>query len=162
MRMLLLAGAVAVATLAAVVVVGLRVVDDDEPTWPEQASKACERGLAEARAAVAAGNAVTDAEQRTVELYASATEIEGGVLAELEALPRPPEDELVIEQTLAILQESHETDMRAVRALRFRFDPVLLQRRIDDTVAILGDVRARFRSLGADDCVSYYDPASYG
>src|SRR5918993_1039376 len=54
MRMLLLAGAVAVAVLAGVIVVGLRVVGDGDPKWAEHATAACERGLEESRGAVAA------------------------------------------------------------------------------------------------------------
>ena len=43
--MLLLAGGVAVAVLAVVVVVGLDLIGEDEPEWAEQATAACERGL---------------------------------------------------------------------------------------------------------------------
>jgi hypothetical protein len=76
MRMLLVAGAVAVAVLAAVVVVGLRVLAEDEPPWSERATATCERGLAEARAAVSAGQQVAGVERRTLQVYAASTEIE--------------------------------------------------------------------------------------
>jgi hypothetical protein len=162
MRMLLLAGAVAVAVLAAVVVVGIRLTAEDEPDWAERASSACERGLTESRAALSAGNSVAEVEERSLQVYAAATEIESGVLAELRALPRPAEDELLIERTLAIVTRSHRADVVALQRLRRDFDLQILERRVDDTIPILADLRARFQALGADGCVRYYDPASYG
>jgi hypothetical protein len=161
MRMLLLAGAVAAAVLAVVVVVGLRVLDEDEPSWAEQASATCDRALAEARAAVSAGESVAGTERRTLQVYAASTEIEAGVLAELEALPRPSEDELPIERTLALLTRSHRADVAAVERLRRSFDPQLFERRVNETIPVLADVRGRFMALGAAGCVRYYDPASY-
>jgi hypothetical protein len=159
--MLLLAGAVAVAVLAVVVLVGLRLVDEDEAPWSERATAACERGLADARAAQSAGTAIAGAERRALQVYAEATRIEGGVLDELEALPRPAEDELAIERTLTILAKSHQADVAAVAKLRRRFDRVLFERRVNDTVPIAADVRSRFARLGAEGCVRYYDPESY-
>lgn len=161
MRMLLLAGAVAVAVLAAVVVVGLRLVDEDEPSWAARASAACERGLADNRAALSAATAIAGAERRALQLYAETTRIEAGVLDDLEALPRPAEDELAIERTLTILAKSHQADVAAVAKLRRRFDRVVFERRVNDTIPILADVRARFSRLGAAGCVRFYDPASY-
>jgi hypothetical protein len=161
MRMLLLAGGVAVLVLAAVLVVGLRVLGDDEPPWSERATVVCDRGLAEARAAVSAGEAVAGLERRTLQVYAASTEIEAGVLADLEELPRPAEDELAIERTLGILAQSHRADRAAVERLRRNFDSELLERRVNDTIPILADVRGRFMALGAAGCVRYYDPASY-
>lgn len=161
MRMLLLAGAVAVAVLAAVVIVGLRLVDEDEPTWPERASAVCEQGLEDNRAALSAGSAIAGAERRALQVYAETTRIEGGVLDELEALPRPAEDELAIERTLTVLAESHQADVAAVTKLRRQFDRVLFERRVNDTIRVLADIRSRFARLGADGCVRFYDPASY-
>ena len=161
MRMLLLAGAVAVAVLAAVVIVGVRLVDEDDPPWSESASAVCERGLADARAALNAGTAIAGAERRALQVYAETTRIEAGVLDELEALPRPPEDELAIDRTLTILAKSHRADVAAVAKLRRQFDRVLFERRVNDTIPILADIRARFARLGADGCVRFYDPGSY-
>jgi hypothetical protein len=161
MRMLLLAGAVGVAALAAVVVVGLRVLGDDEPAWSERATVACDRGLAEARAAVSAGQQVAGTERRTLQVYAASTEIEAGVLADLEELPRPADDELAIERTLAILAESHAADVAAVERLRGQFDAQVLERRVNETIPVLASVRSRFTDLGAAGCVRYYDPDSY-
>jgi hypothetical protein len=161
MRMLALAGAVAVVVLAAVLVVGFRILREDEPTWGERATAACDRSLAEARAAVGAGESVAGAERRTLQVYAAATQIEAGLLDELEALPRPEADELAIERTLRILSRSHQADLVAVERLRRSFDPQLLERRVNDTIPILVDVRRRFTQLHAPGCVRYYDPASY-
>jgi hypothetical protein len=161
MRMLVLAGAVAVAVLAAVVIVGLRLAGDDEEPWAERATVVCDRGLAEARAAVSAGESIAGVERRTLQVYAASTEIEARVLADLEALPRPSGDELAIERTLAILSKSHQADVVAVERLRRDFDPELLERRVNDTIPILADIRGRFMALGAAGCVRYYDPASY-
>ncbi len=162
MRMLLLAAAVAIAVLAAVVVVGLRLVAEDEPTWAEEASAACERGLAKAREIVSAGDAIASDKKRALDVYAAATGVEGTVIAELEALSRPAEDELAIGRTLAIVSDSHLADGASVERLRLRFDRELLERRVNDTIPILADLRRRFASLDADGCVRYYDPASYG
>jgi hypothetical protein len=161
MRMLFLAGGVAVAVLAVVLVVGLRVLGDDEPPWSERATEACDRGLAEARAAVSAGESIAGIERRTLQVYAASTEIEADVLDDLGELSRPTEDELAIERTLTILRRSHQADLVAVARLRRDFDAQLLERRVNDTIPILSDVRERFSALGAAGCVRYYDPASY-
>ena len=161
MRMLLLTGGVALSVLAAVVVVGLRVLGEDDPTWAESATAACERGLAEARAAVSAGKQVAGLERRTLQVYDASTEIEAVVLAELEELSRPSEDELAIERTLSILEDSHAADATTIARLRRDFDAEVLERRVNETIPILADVRARFRALGATGCVRYYDPESY-
>ena len=162
MRMLLLAGAVAVAVLVAVVAVGIRLTREDDPRWAERANAACERGLADAQAAVTAGKKVADVEDRALQVYAAATQIESVLLAELEALPRPEEDELAIERTLDIISDSHQEDVVAVERLRRDFDPQILERRVNDTIPLLGGIRRRFDSLGAAACVRYYDPNSYG
>lgn len=162
MRLLLLAGGVAIAVLAVVVVVGLDLVGGDEPTWSERASASCDRGLADARDVAAAGEAIVSDERRALDVYAGATEIEARVISELESFPRPEEDELAIERTLTIVTSSHRADLAAIEKLRRRFDPQLLKRRVNDTIPILADLRARFESLGAAGCVRYYDPASYG
>lgn len=161
MRMLALAGAVALVVLAAVLFVGFRVLGEDEPTWGQRATAACDRSLAEARAAVSAGEAVAGIERRTLQVYAASTQIEAGLLDELEELPRPEADELAIERTLGILDRSHQADKVAVERLRRSFDPQLLERRVNETIPILADVRKRFTALRAPGCVRYYDPASY-
>jgi hypothetical protein len=162
MRMLVLAGAVAVAVLAAVVIVGIRLTREDDPNWAERANAACERGRADSQAAVTAGKKIESVEDRALQVYAAATQIESALLAELHALPRPQEDELAIERTLAIISDSHQEDIVAVERLRRNFDPEILERRVNDTIPLLVDLRRRFESLGADGCVRYYNPSSYG
>jgi hypothetical protein len=162
MRMLLLAGGVAIAVLAVVVVVGLDLVGEDEPPWSEQASAACERGIEQARVVIAAGEAIANDEKRALDVYAGATAAEADLIAELDALPRPADDELAIERTLAIVAASHRADVAAIGRLRRSFDRQLFERRVNDTIPILADVRSRFASLGAAGCIRFYDPASYG
>jgi hypothetical protein len=161
-RMLLLAGGVALAVLAVVVVVGLRLTDDDEPPWSEQASAACERGLAQALEVVSAGEAIANDEKRALDVYAGATAVEAELIAELDAIPRPAADELAIERTLAKVSASHRADKAAITRLRRSFDQQLFERRVNDTIPILADLRSRFAALGAAGCIRYYDPVSYG
>lgn len=161
MRMLLLAGGVAIAVLAVVVVVGLNLVGEDEPKWSERASAACERGIAQARDVVSAGEAIANDEKRALDVYAGATAVEAEVIAELDALARPAADELAIERTIAILATSHRADKAAIARLRRSFDPQLFERRVNDTIPILADVRSRFAALGAAACIRYYDPVTY-
>ena len=161
MRMLLLAGGVAIAVLAVVVVVGLDLLGEEEPPWSEQASAACERGIAEARKVISAGEAIANDEKRALDVYAGATAVEADVIAELDALRRPSADELAIERTLTIIAASHRADVAAIGRLRRSFDPQLFERRVNDTVPILADLRSRFAALGAAGCMRYYDPVTY-
>ena len=160
--MLLLAGGVATAVLVVVVVVGLGLVGEDGPNWSERAGAACELGLEDAREIVSAGDAIASDEKRALDVYAGATAVEAEVIAKLDALSRPKEDELAIARALAIVAESHRADVNAIEKLRRSFDRRLLERRVNDTIPILADLRARFQSLGAQGCVRYYDPRSYG
>ena len=159
--MLLLAGAVAVAVFAGVVAAGLLLAGDDDPTWADHATAACERGLEESRAAVAANRSVVPIERRALLLFSAATEIESTVLAELQALPRPAADETAIVRALAIIADGHGDDLVAVARLRRNFDPRFFEQRINDALPVSEDLRRRFESLGAFGCVRYYDPASY-
>jgi len=161
MRIFLVAGAVAVAVLVAVVVVGLRLTGDDEPEWSAQATAACERALGRGRDLAASGAAITPVERRVVEVFAGAAEIEADMLAELEALPPPSADEEEIEQTLAVVADSHRDDLAVLARLRRSFDRRFFESRVDETVTVLADLRARFTALGATGCVSFYDPNSY-
>ena len=161
MRILLLAGGVAVAVLVAVVVVGLRLTGDDEPEWSKPATAACERALGRGRDLAASGATITPVERRVVEVFAGATDIEADMLAELEALPRPVGDATEIERTLAVVAGSHQDDLAVLAKLRRRFDRSLFERRVNETIPVLADLRSRFTALGATGCVSYYDPNSY-
>ena len=159
--MLLLAGGVAVAVLVAVVVVGLRLTGDDEPEWSGPATSACEQALGRGRDLAAAGATITPVERRVVEVFAGAAEIEADMLAELEALPRPSADAEKIEQVLAVVAGSHQDDLAVLAKLRRNFDQRLFERRVNETIPVLADLRSRFTALGATGCVSYYDPNSY-
>ena len=161
MRMLLLAGGVAIAVLAVVVVVGMKLVGEDEPPWSERASTACERGIEQALDVISAGEAIASDEKRALDVYAGATDVEADVIAELDALPRPSADELAIARTLSIVAASHRADVAAIARLRRSFDPQLFERRVNDTIPILADVRSRFAALGAAACIRYYDPVTY-
>jgi hypothetical protein len=161
MRMLLLAGVAALVVLGAVVLVGLRVVGDDEPGWAERANAACEGGVADTKALIGAANTADTADERALRIYAGSVEVEAGVLARLEGLPRPSEDEVAIEQTLRVISESHRDDLALVRQLRARYDAEVLRQRLTDVEPLLPYLRTSFGSLGADQCVVYYDPATY-
>ena len=161
MRILLLAGGVAVAVLVAVVVVGLRLTRDDEPEWSQSATEACERALARGRDLAASGATITPVERRVIEVFAGAIEIEADMLAELEALPRPSADAAEIERVLAVVAESHRDDLAVLAKLRRTFDRRLFERRVNETIPVLADLRSRFTTLGATGCVRYYDPNSY-
>ena len=161
MRIALVAGAVAVVVLVAVVVVGLRLTGDDEPEWSDQASAACERALGRGRELAVAGAAITPVERRVVEVFAGAADIESDLLSELEALPRPSADDEEIEQVLEVVADSHHDDLTLLAQLRRSFDRSLFERRVNETVPVLADLRSRFTALGATGCVSYYDPDSY-
>ena len=161
MRILLLAGGVAVAVLVAVVVAGLRLTGDDEPEWSTPASAACEQALGRGRDLAASGATITPVERRVVEVFAGAAEIESDMLAELEALPRPSGDADEIEQVLAVVAESHRDDLAVIAKLRRSFDQQLFEQRVNETIPVLTDLRSRFTALGASGCVSYYDPDSY-
>ena len=96
-----------------------------------------------------------------VEVFAGAAEIEADLLAELEALPRPSADDAEIERTLAVVADSHRDDLAVLARLRRSFDRRLFERRVNETVPVLADLRSRFTALGATGCVSFYDPDSY-
>jgi hypothetical protein len=161
MRILLLGGGVAVAVLVAVVIVGLALTREDDPEWPERATAACERSLSRGQALAAAGATITPVERRIVEVFAGAAEIESDMLAELEALPRPSGDAEEIEQALEAVAESHRDDLAVLDQLRRSFDRAVFERRVNETIPILADLRSRFTALGATGCVRYYDPDSY-
>ena len=161
MRIALLAGAVAVAVLAAVVVFGVRLTRDDEPQWSDQATAACERALGRGRDLVVAGAAIRPVERQAVEVFAGAADIESDMLSELEALPRPSADGEEIERTLAIVADSNREDRAVLVRLRRSFDRRVFERRVNETVPVLADLRSRFTALGATGCVRYYDPNSY-
>jgi hypothetical protein len=100
-------------------------------------------------------------ERRIVEVFAGAAAIESDLLAELEALPRPSRDAEEIEEVLKVVAESHRDDLSVLEQLRRSFDRGVFERRVNETIPVLADLRSRFAALGAKGCVSYYDPDSY-
>ena len=150
MRILLLVGAVAVAVFAGVVVAGLRLVEDDDAKWAEHAAAACERGLEESLAAVAASRSVVPVERRAVQLFAAATEIESTVIAELQSLRRPAADELAIVRALEILSDANGDDLVFVGRLRRNFDPQLFERHVNAALPVSEDLRRRLRVAGRE------------
>jgi hypothetical protein len=161
MRIALLAGAVAVAVLVAVVVVGLRLTGDDEPEWSERATAACERALGRGRDLVVAGAAIRPVERQVVEVFAGSIDIEADMLSRLAALPRPSGDDEEIDQVLTVVADSHRDDLAVLAQLRRSFNRRVFERRVNETIPVLADLRSRFTALGATGCVSYYDPNSY-
>jgi hypothetical protein len=161
MRMLLPAGAAAVIVLAAVVFVGLRVLGEDGPGWAERANAACAGGVSDTRALIRAAESARTADERALRIYAGSVEVEAGVLARLEQLPRPEDDEVAIRQTLGVIAESHRVDLDLVDRLRTRYDALALRRRLVDVEPLLPHLRSRFERLGAGECAVYYDPATY-
>ncbi len=162
MRIALLAGAVAVAAFVAVVVVGLRLTGEDEPEWSARATEACARALGRGRDLVSAGASIRPVERQVLEVFAGAAEIEADMLSELEALTRPSADDKEIERVLTLVADSHQDDLAVLARLRRTFDRRVFERRVNETVPVLADLRSRFTALGATGCVRYYDPRSYG
>jgi hypothetical protein len=161
MRVLLLAAGAAVVVLGVVVLIGLRVVGDDAPSWAERANTACEGGIADTRALIGAAGPAASADERALRIYAGSVEVEAGVLARLEDLPRPAGDEVAIGQILRVISESHREDLVLVAQLRRNYDAEVLRQRLEDVEPLLPYLRSSFESLGAPECVAYYDPATY-
>jgi hypothetical protein len=161
MRIALLAGAVAVVVLVAVVAVGLRLTGDDEPNWAADATAACEQALNRGRDLAASGATIRPVERQVVEVFAGSIAIESDMLSELEALPRPSADAEEIQRVLAVVADSHRDDLAVLARLRRSFDRGVFERRVNETIPVLTDLRSRFTALGATGCVSYYDPDSY-
>ena len=160
--MLLLAAAAAVVVLGVVVFVGLQVVGDDEPNWAEQANAACEGGVADTRALIGTVESSAQSnDDRALRIYTGSVEVEAGVLASLEALPRPEDDEVAIGQMLRLISDSHRDDLALVAQLRRRYDAEVLRQRLEDVEPLLPYLRSSFESLGASECVAYYDPVTY-
>ena len=96
-----------------------------------------------------------------MEVFAGATEIEADMLAELEALPRPPADAEEIEAGARSRRRVAPGRPRRAREAAPELRPRLFERRVNETIPVLADLRSRFTALGATGCVSYYDPNSY-
>jgi hypothetical protein len=173
----LAAGVVGVATFAVVAVLGLRAVDDDaaaEPpaptrktavvarTWAERANQLCLASIRDVRAVLvrppAAGETTQDIQLR---FFLETTEIEGQLVEGLRALPAT-RDRAKIDEALDRLKQEFDRDTLTANALRRKFDLAALRSRITQYERAAARLRTLFGSLGADSCVAYFDPASFG
>jgi hypothetical protein len=161
-----LAGA---AALAAVVIVGLRVLDEDaealprapEPTWAERANAVCTDAVAEVFAAVAATPPGTEAADRQVQLYLSTTEVEGRLVSGLRDIAPPRGRAAEVEAAVGALERQYDQDVVVADLLQERYDRTLVVQALTAYEREAKRLRALFRELGADDCVRYLDPATY-
>lgn len=169
----LAAAAVGIATLAGVIVFGRALVEPEpfpEPSpaplslrpWGEQASDRCDEALANVRAELAAPSGLTTPAERGVALFRITTEIEGRLLALLRALPASPAELEQVDEVLDLLEEQYERDVQTVRRLEQSYDPALVRNELAAYERQATKMRTLFGALGADGCVSYMDPASYG
>jgi hypothetical protein len=166
--------AVAVSVFAGVVVLGLRAVDSDpEPTpvaapipkpvsWAERASAHCVNSLDTVRAALtnAASRPTESPKTRSVRLFVETTAIEGRLVANLRAIPGPP-DRAKADEAIGRFAEQHAKDVLVGRRLQRRYDEQLLRRAVAEYEREATRLRGLFRQLGATGCVSYFNPSSY-
>ena len=171
----LAAAVVGVATFAVVAFLGLRAVDDDasaEPTpavttaaqttWAQRADELCLAGIRDVRAVLArppaAGESTQDIQLR---FFLETTEIEGQLVEGLRALPAT-RDRAKINEALDRLEQEFDRDTLTANALRRKFDLAALRSRITQYERAAARLRTLFGTLGADSCVAYFDPASFG
>lgn len=173
----LAAGVVGIVTFAAVALIGLRAVDDDaaaEPvaavattapvvrTWAQRANELCLASIRDVRAVLArppaAGESTQDIQLR---FFLETTEIEGQLVEGLRALPAAP-DRAKVDEALDRLEQEFDRDTLTGNALRRKFDLAALRSRITQYERAAARLRMLFGSLGAESCVAYFDPASFG
>ena len=173
----LAAGVVGIATFAAVAFIGLRAVDDvagAEPaapaattapvvrTWVQRADALCLASIRDVRAVLvrrpAAGESTQDVQLR---FFLETTKIEGQLVEGLRALPAT-RDRAKIDEALDRLEQELDRDQLTGNALRRKFDLAALRSRITQYERAAARLRTLFGSLGADSCVAYFDPASFG
>ena len=171
------AAVVGVATFAVVAFLGLRAVDDDaaaEPpapaattvavarTWAARANELCLSSIRDVRAVLvrppAAGESTQDIQLR---FFLETTKIEGRLVEGLRALPAT-RDRAKINEALDRLEQEFDRDTLTGNALRRKFDLAALRNRITQYERAAARLRTLFGSLGADSCVAYFDPASFG
>lgn len=171
----LAAGVVAVATFAAVAVLGLRAVDEEdetepprpaparvEQTWADRADELCLAGMRDVRTVLVRGPAADESTQELqLRYFLETTEIEGQLVEGLRALP-VTRDRAKVDEALDRLQQEFDRDTLTGNALRRKFDLKALRNRITQYERAAARLRTLFGSLGADSCVAYFDPTSYG
>jgi hypothetical protein len=171
----LAAAVVGVATFAVVAFLGLRAVDDDaaaeqpppattaaQATWAQRANELCLASIRDVRAVLvrppAAGESTQDIQLR---FFLETTEIEGQLVEGLRALPAT-RDRATIAEALDRLEQEFDRDTLTANALRRKFDLAALRSRITQYERAAARLRTLFGTLGADSCVAYFDPASFG
>jgi hypothetical protein len=161
-----LAGAIA---LAAVVVVGLRVLDDEaeaqpqapEPTWAKRANEVCADAVAEVFAAASAPAGAETRAEREVRLYLATTEVEGRLVSGLRDIAPPAGSAAEVEAAVGALERQYERDVLVADLLQDRYDRTLVEQALEAYEREATRLRGLFRGLGADGCVRYLDPATY-
>ncbi len=176
-KFLVAAVAVGIAVFGGVVALGLRAVDSEaEPTpaaaplpkpqsWADRASAHCVNSLDTVRAKLtgAAGNgtATAAASRKTaVRLFVETTAIEGRLVANLRAIPAPP-DRAKVDEAIGRFAEQHAKDVVVGRRLQRKYDEQLLRSAVKVYEREATRLRTLFRQLGATGCVSYFNPSSY-
>jgi hypothetical protein len=158
-----------IAAFVAVVVAGRGYVEPEplesglvavpERSWAERAGQLCRESMGAVRAELAGPGGLETQEAQALRLYRETTRIEGALVERLRELPDAPEE---ARSTVALLARQHERDTKTVRRLEEELDPQLILREIAAYEKLATRLRARFDELGAQGCVRYLDPASYG
>jgi hypothetical protein len=163
-------GAVGVAVLVTVILVGSRLADPEaaappvvrEMTWADRATALCRTSLETVRATLASPRGgETDAE-RSLRLYVATTVIEGRLVSSLRALPAAASDRADVDDALGRLEAQYDKDVFVGNLLQQRFDATLLRQAVAAYEREATRLRPLFARLGAAGCVRYLDPASYG
>ena len=158
-----------VAAFVAVVLAGRGYIDPEpsenglvavpDRSWPERAGQLCRESMGAVRAELSGPGGLETAEAEAVRLYRETTRIEGTLVERLRELPDAPEE---ARAAIALLERQHERDMATVRRLEQKVDPQLILREVAAYEQLATRLRTRFDRLGAEGCVRYLDPASYG
>lgn len=127
-------------------------------SWAERAGQHCRTSMGAVRAELAGPAGLESEEAQALRLYRETTRIEGELVRRLRGLADAPAG---AEESVELLAEQHERDRATVARLEREFDAALVLREITVYERLATRLRARFRDLGADGCVRYFDPASY-
>ena len=158
-----------VAAFVAVVLVGRDAVDPKplepglvavpERGWAARAGQHCRTSMGAVRAELAGAPGLETEEAAALRLYRETTRIEGELVERLRALTGAPDG---AEEAVEQLAGQHERDLKTVARLEREFDAPLVLREVTAYEELATRLRTRFGALGAEGCVRYLDPASYG
>lgn len=168
----LLAVVVGVATLVATIAIGRPLVDPDDSSetaaltartrsWGERASDRCRDAIGRVRAELSGATGLTTSAERAVVLFSATTEIEGRLLRLLRTLTVSGAQQPQVDEALDLLEEQYKRDVATTAKLERKYDFALLSREVLVYEQLAAKLRARFRTLGAQGCVAYFDPESY-